>query len=287
MSVYYFPGGDPDFTGVISYSPMQKVVCPQKPFGQVSAEEYLQFARADLATGDRHGFVNALGNAKRCFHYHVDVLLYRLGIRPATSDSDFPTKLDILKELRIASGTLLRVFNRERNAMEHDYSTPTREIAEGAIDLCELFLEATARYLTGIPAKIRVVLADDERDLILGLEPNSDRVQKYVVHGTTAELTEHGKIYKESIFEFFKETLREGISIEPKPNEDIVLTLRNKEVWIPIIRMFCSVVNEHTSHRKYPEEPMVTMSHDIPLKLAQEAFLHVERKKGQRRSRQE
>jgi hypothetical protein len=143
-----FPEGNPDFEGVISYSPMHRIVCQEKPFGDVSAEEYLTFTRDDLSRDDRAGLVNSLGNAKRCFHCHVDRLLYRFGLRDATDSLHFPRKIDLLNELRIVSGTLHRVFNRERNAVEHDYVAPTPEIDEGSVDLCELLLLATERFLS-------------------------------------------------------------------------------------------------------------------------------------------
>ena len=253
MAIYYFPEGDPDFAGVISYSPLHRIVSPEKPFGDVSAEEYLGFARDDLSRGDRAGFVNALGNAKRCFHCHVDRLLYRFGLRDATDSLTFPGKIDLLRELRIVSGTLLRVFNRERNAMEHDYIAPTHEIAEGSVDLCELLLLATERFLKETPASMRLVLSDDQRDLMFRLEPGTNTLKKFEIVGTTLEEIDHGKIYKESLYKFGKDELAEGITIQPLPKEDIALTLDTKESWINLLRMFSSAGREK-GHPQHPDE---------------------------------
>jgi len=273
MSIYYFPKDDPDFSGIISYSPYHSIVCNKRPFGDVCAEEYLEFARADLARGDRAGLLDSFGNSKRCFHYHIDRLLFRFGLRDTTSNSDFPMKLELLRELRIISGTLLRVFNRERNAMEHDYIAPPREIVEGAIDLCELLLQATERYLTRTPARIRVVLASDDRDLILTLEPGSTCIRKFVVHGSTSEETKYGKVYKEPLFKLGDDSLSDGLSIEEKPDEAIPLKLENKDQWLQILRMFSAASSESPTHpHQYPEELLVIIQHVIPLKVAREAF---------------
>ncbi|MBC8276460.1 MAG: hypothetical protein H8E40_16030 [Chloroflexi bacterium] len=272
MSVYHFPKGDTDFPGVISFSPFHKTLCPRKPFGDVSAEEYLQFAKADLAAGNRQGLVNALGNAKRCFHYQVDRLLFRFGLRDATSKSDFPVKLDLLRELSIVSGALLRVYNRERNAMEHDYAAPTQELVEGSTDLCELLLLATERYLTETPAKMRVVLAGDERDLIFAIDPGGDCIQNFIVHGSTLEETKYGKSYKEPLFKLGEDSLSDGLSIEALEREDIPLSLDTKEQWITIMRMFSSVAREPSRYRPQEYESMVRIEYVTTWEAAAKAF---------------
>jgi hypothetical protein len=238
MGWYFFPKDDPDFKWVISISPLYWIACPEKPYREMSAEEYLAFAREDLSHGGQRGLVNALGNAKRCFHYQTDRLLYRFGLQDATSRSRFPDKLALLRDLNIVSGTLLRVFNRERNAMEHEYIAPTQEVVEGSIDLCELFLGATERYLNGTPGRLRVVLADDKRDLIFQLEPGCNRVEKFVVLGSTPEETEHGTIYKEPLFAPGGEKLVDGLSVEPLIDEDIPLTRKTRTTWLQILLMF-------------------------------------------------
>ena len=271
MAIYYFPDDDADFEGIISYSPMLFAVCPEKPFGDVSAEEYLDFARNDLSRGGRAGLVNALGNAKRCFHCHVDRLLFRFCLLKAANSLNFPQKTELLRELKIVSGTLLRVFNRERNAMEHDYVAPTTEIAEGSVDLCELLLLATERYLCEVPMNMRVVLKDDDRDLMFQLEAGTNTIKKYEILGTTLEETKYGKSYKESLYKFGTDTLAEGISINPLPAEEIELTFTNKPSWLNLIRMFSSCAKQER-HQKYPDELYVHFQHAVPWKVAKKIF---------------
>jgi hypothetical protein len=52
-----------------------------KPFEDVTVEEYFEFSKAARLREDKAGVVDALSNAKRCFHYQVDRLLYRYGLR--------------------------------------------------------------------------------------------------------------------------------------------------------------------------------------------------------------
>lgn len=271
MAVYYFPEDDPDFPGVISYSPIDNMVCPEKPFGDVSAEEFLAFARDDLARGDRAGLVNALGNAKRSFHYHTERLLYRFGLRDATELSAFPMKTELLRDLRIVSGTLLRVFNRERNAMEHDYVVPTAEIAEGSIDLCELYLLATERFLTETPARLRVVMAGDERGLIFLLEPGSSSVTKFRVVGSKMKEEDYGKVYEPRLYKLASDELTVGLSIEPLPSEEVQLTSEKKQAWLGLLRMFSAAAREKR-HRQHPEEPLVIIQHAVPWEDVKSVF---------------
>lgn len=273
MALYRFVQGDPDFPGIVSYSPLDSMICPEKPFGDVSAEEYLEFARRDLERGGRGGLVNALGNAKRCFHYQTDRLLYRFGLRDATIRSTFPPKIDLLRDLGMVSGTLLRLFNRERNAMEHNYTSPTEEVVQGSTDLCELFLLATERYLTRTPARIRLVREAEDRDLVAQLEPGRDRIQMFAVHGSTAEETEHGRIYKGAVLDLFGEgRVAHGLSIEALPHEDVVLVLDSKQEWLPLLRLFSDAAHETRAHPRHPSQDMVLIQHAIPWAEAKEAF---------------
>jgi hypothetical protein len=270
MSVYYFPEGDPKFTNVIAYSPIALGVCPQKPFGDVSAEEFFDFAKADLRREGRSGLVDAFGNAKRCFHYQVDKLLYRFGLRSSTSELPFPVTIDLLSDLDIIPVTLLRVFNRERNSMEHDYSSPKKEIVESSIDLCELLFLATDRYLFMVPAKMRVVLKNDQRDLMFSLDPGSNCIEKFVIKGSTIQESKYGKIYKESLFELSSDKLTKGLTIESLPKEKIELKLENKEQWIPALRMFSSTARHSGRESPHLREPVLTIQHQISMKEGEE-----------------
>jgi hypothetical protein len=138
VTTFHFPV-EKEFETISCFSQLDSFICAKKPFGDVTAEEYFEFAKAARLRGDKAGLVDALSNAKRCFHYQVDRLLYRYGLRKATISMSFPDKVRLLSELKIIPGTLLRLFNKERNAMEHEYTSPTEDTVDGSIDLCELF----------------------------------------------------------------------------------------------------------------------------------------------------
>ncbi len=173
MAMFVFFHNEPRLENVVSCSPLDTISCPDKPFGDHSAEEFLDFARKDLLQGAPRGLVNALGNAKRAFHYQSERLLYRYGLRSAFAKEDFPRKVALLEEVGILSGTLLRAFNGERNTMEDEFALPSNEIAAGVIDLCELQLLATERFIRETPGRLRVKCRDDKGDLVLLVEPGT------------------------------------------------------------------------------------------------------------------
>jgi len=273
LARYHFPINKKEFETVVSFSPLDNIICQRKPFGDVTAEEYLEFAKSDLKSGYKSGLVNALSNAKRCFHYQIDRLLYRYALRKAFSKRDFPQKLEVLSELHIISGTLLRVFNRERNTMEHNYTSPSREIVEGSIDLCDLLLLATERFIENTPGRMRVKFRNDDRDIIILLEPGADKIQFFEVLGTELENGPNGKFYGGTIFKFGADNEpKEGITINRIANNDIKITLSNKDEWLPILRIFSAVASDPSGFLTLPNEPMAVIHTFLPWKTLKEAI---------------
>lgn len=273
MTMFYFPGNEEGFENVVSFSPLDRIICQRKPFGDITAEEYLEFATKDLVRGDKASLVNALSNAKRCFHYQLDRLLFRYGLRKASKKLDFPERVEVLSELNIISGTLLRIFNQERNAMEHDYAAPSEEIVTGSVDLCDLLLLATERFLQNTPGRIRVKFRNDDRDIILLLEPGSNKIQFFEVLGTELKESPHGKYYAGILFDFVSNKKpREGITIKRNEKDDVGITLADKEKWVPLLRIFSTAARDPGGFSKLPDEPMVAIQHFIPLKKLKEVI---------------
>ena len=273
MTRYHFPINEKEFETVVSFSPLDNIICQRKPFGDVTAEEYFEFAKSDLKSGDKSGLVNALSNAKRCFHYQIDRLLYRYALRKAFSKLDFPQKLEVLSELYIIPGTLLRVFNRERNAMEHNYTAPSREIVEGSIDLCDLLLLATERFIQNTPGRMRVKFRNDDRDIIILLELGADKIQFFEVLGTELEDGPNGKYYGGIISKFGADNeLEEGITINRIANNDIKISLSNKDEWIHILRLFSAAARDPSGFLTLPNEPMAAIQHFLPWKKLKETI---------------
>jgi hypothetical protein len=273
MTIFYFPENEKGLENVVSFSPLDRIACERKPFGDIAAEEYLEFSKMDLMKGDNAGLVNALSNAKRCFHYQVDKSLFRYALKRMSEKLDFPDKLGLLSELGIMSGTLLRIFNRERNVMEHEYAAPKEEIVRGSIDLCDLLLLATERFLQNTPGRVRVTFRNDKRDIIFFLEPGSDKIQFFEVLGTKLEKSPNGEYFGEVLFQFgIKEELREGITLRRKEKEDLPITLANKEKWIPLLRIFSLAARDPKSLGRLPDEPMVMLQQFIPLSELKKAI---------------
>lgn len=265
MTIIYFPN-ESKWENVSAFSPLDRLICQQKPFGDITAEEYLGFARKDLLQGVDANLVNALSNSKRCFHYQVDRLLFRYGLRKASTELDFPHKIELLSELKIVSGTLLRVFNRERNAMEHEYTSPSKEIVEGSVDLCDLLLLATERFLHDTPRRVRVKFKDDDRDIILLLEHELHIIQFLEILGTELTKEEKREYYTPVIFDAFTDKLREGFTIKRIDKQDIELTLSNKEKWMPLLKIFSAAARTPSGFEKLPDKPMISIQHTLPLK---------------------
>jgi hypothetical protein len=219
MTIYYLPD-NPQFDSITCCSPLSYTTCGLKPFGEVSAEDYFQYAKTDLGRGDRSGLIDAFGNAKRCFHYQVDRLLYRYALRHATRESNFPSKLSLLSELNILPSTILRVYNKERNAMEHEYVAPSQDTVSASVDLCDLMFLASQRFLRESPRELRIKFKNDIRDLIVLLEPGERKIQYFEVTGSKLEEHPRGKFYSGRLYDF-EDNLLKNITIKRIVADDI------------------------------------------------------------------
>ncbi|WP_316506083.1 hypothetical protein [Nitrosopumilus sp.] len=263
MTVIIFPE-EIEFSDIESYSVIDFGGYDKKPFGDVSAEEYFEFAKKAHQREGKDGYVDALGNAKRCFHYQIDRLLYRYSLHSVMKKKEFPRKVQLLSELNIIPSTLLRTFNTERNAMEHDYSTPSKEIVEGAIDLCDLLFLATERFLERTPLRIRIKFKKDDRDLILFLESGSNKIRKFQVLGSELESSKNGKFYSTRIFQVgSSDELQKGISIIHL-REDVEISLGNKKDWFVLLKIFSYTARYGREGSHDENRIMATILHQVP-----------------------
>ena len=273
MRMHYFPRDDPDSPGIVSYSTPYRAFCPQRLVRGVSPLENLQLAKAQLHRGGRDGLVNALSNARRCLFHQVDTLLHAMGLRQATSRVTFSVKLGLLQDLRLVSLGMLRLYALVRHAMEYDRITPTREMAQRAIDLCEVFLPATECYLTQTPACVRVVLADDDRDLLFLLDPDAGMIRKLHVIGSSPQETRHGRYYDPSLFDQSGSSVRDGLSLTASLAEDTRMQLETRQSWLPILRIFGAAVRPpQPGHARHPDEPLVKFEVFEPSSAAKDAI---------------
>jgi hypothetical protein len=102
--------------------------------------EYLDYAKSDLASGSAHGYIDALGHAKRAVHLAMDGLLRVWGLDVAYGRANFPAKLELMNELAAFPTRLIGNLNAMRNLVEHEYETVGQKEAADFIDIAEMFL---------------------------------------------------------------------------------------------------------------------------------------------------
>lgn len=121
------------------------------PF-EIIPENYLEFAKADLNIGDKRSLVNAYSNVKRGIECQVDSLLSLLGFYKQSKKENWnpPKKIDFIGKVKIVNPNILKKINKVRNLIEHEYKLPIKDHVEDVVDILELFLHATEKYLREI-----------------------------------------------------------------------------------------------------------------------------------------
>ncbi|MCD9528070.1 hypothetical protein [Photobacterium carnosum] len=107
------------------------------PF-EIHAQYFLNIAEEDLSTNDLRGNINALTNAKRAIDCQVEAIIEVLSLKKA---KQFPAKLEKINEIGLVAPRILKRLNKLRNALEHDFVSPSRDEVEDFIDVASLFIE--------------------------------------------------------------------------------------------------------------------------------------------------
>lgn len=121
------------------------------PLFEISAKEFLTFAKSDLKDKDEKGLINALSNAKRAISNRMDEIIKLSCLQKLSSKNkwNIPTKMAKLNEIGVFVPHLLqRKISSMRNLLEHEYIRPknSQEVEE-VIDIVELFLTSTEKYI--------------------------------------------------------------------------------------------------------------------------------------------
>lgn len=121
------------------------------PLFEISAEEFLTFAKSDFNENNDRGLINALSNAKRAISNRMDELIKLSCLQKISSKNrwNIPTKMDKLNVIGIfVPGLLQRKITAMRNILEHEYIKPknSQEVND-VIDIAELFLRSTDGYI--------------------------------------------------------------------------------------------------------------------------------------------
>lgn len=189
------------------------------PF-ELSARDFLRFAKLDFKAKDDKGDINALTNAKRAIDCQIDSALAIFGISfdkiPAESeaiikltdfhDNDLPLKLKLIRALDFAPSGLISKTRTLRNKLEHYYQKPKRKEINEAIELAELFVLSIESRIKMIAEHF--IITDkqsykkdwlqkswiefnynfNEKGIILSFYENNIMIEKKVYHQTDEEL---------------------------------------------------------------------------------------------------
>jgi hypothetical protein len=166
----------------------EKIPIPDGP----SPRSYLDFAVEDLAGSSERSRVNALSNAKRALHFQVELIAGAYGFQRMSKRTSFYEKLEFCKRCGIVGPRILNKLNKVRNAVEHDYYIPTQAEVEDFVDVVELFLFGTDRFLTRFPADVEIGFdskVDPSAPDIRGIDIHGGSVYLFVHPGHTEGLT--------------------------------------------------------------------------------------------------
>ncbi|MGB3276598.1 MAG: hypothetical protein WBA82_10460 [Castellaniella sp.] len=123
----------------------------------LSAEDYLSFAIDDLADGKApRNLINALSNAKKALHLRLEDLCLGFGARDLKKLKAFPALINYARECGFVAPRVLDRLNAQRNAVEHDYLLPIEADVETLVDIVQLFLAATNRWVSRRPCEVEI-----------------------------------------------------------------------------------------------------------------------------------
>ncbi len=176
----------------------------------ISPDEFLDFAKYDLAAKYDHHLVNSLSNTKRAVDSQLESLLIGFGLSKKAKNWHFPVKIDFLNNIGIVSPKILNKINKKRNLLEHEFKNPTEEEVEDALDIVALFISYTNKYLSRAIRDFYLVGEDLNGNLILDWD-NCKFVFKYPVYiddkysgDANEELTADQKDYDECLKLYLK-----------------------------------------------------------------------------------
>lgn len=118
------------------------------PF-EIAPKQFLEYAQKAIEEGGQAGYINALSNIKRAIDCQLDLLVYILGqFRKAKKENwKFPRKIEFMRSTGLVAPEVLTKINRKRNELEHEYKCPATEEVKDALDIANLFLASTNRFV--------------------------------------------------------------------------------------------------------------------------------------------
>jgi hypothetical protein len=130
---------------------------------QVQPKDYLNYSKKDFTIKDRRGKINAISNAKRAIDCQIDKIFMSLGYKfdsfpsyledfsnffcETEEEKDLPIKLRIIVGFGLAPCGIVSDVRNLRNKIEHYYVEPSTGEVRNAIEIADLFINATERKL--------------------------------------------------------------------------------------------------------------------------------------------
>nr|WP_299244986.1 hypothetical protein [uncultured Halomonas sp.] len=120
-----------------------------------SASDFLQYAIEDLEDGcTSRNLINAISNTKKALHIRMNELSEGFGI--GKSNACFPEVFVCLKNCGFVAPKVLDRINKLRNKVEHQYITPALEDVEIYIDVVQLFIASTRKWMENCVVNIKI-----------------------------------------------------------------------------------------------------------------------------------
>lgn len=135
---------------------------------EISPEQFLQYAKEDYRNSSERDLVNCITNAKRAIDCQTDWILQYLGFEHQNfNDKKYPVitqiiqqfeqdrrkcdpnpiKLKFVQSMEIAPTFLISKIREVRNKIEHEYKMPSQADAIEAVELAELYINATQNMM--------------------------------------------------------------------------------------------------------------------------------------------
>lgn len=118
------------------------------PF-EITPKQFLEYAEKAIKEGGQAGYINALSNIKRAIDCQLDLVLYILGQSKKAKKEGwkFPRKIEFIRSVGLVAPEILTKINRKRNELEHKYKYPATEEVKDALDIANLFLASTNKFV--------------------------------------------------------------------------------------------------------------------------------------------
>jgi hypothetical protein len=267
--IYYFYDGEP--VPFYYLSPTRQVGELPIPYTTtMSPSGYVEFAIQDLASDSPRGYINAFSNVKRAIHLLIDSLLNQYGLFFHFRSANFPTKLQLLDEVGLLPIGIMTNLNVERNLLEHEYSTPTKQRVQEAVDVAKLLLLATEKLLEKTPQEVLAGWRAPKRQFLLRLESPSGRINLFGIWTPKHYRKRKSLTHVDGPIRTLRgDEYHSWVKIAKVPWKTIPLDRTHKNDWVPIIKELVNLQRRSTLHQTIVTRDLawVSMMVTLPLSL--------------------